>query len=99
MHEFEIFVSGLNAMGFLIAGVFFFRFWARTREKLFATFGISFFLLAANTVVRNAFGLPEEQLFWAYLLRVIAFLLLITAISMKNLEHKQWNSSIRRPDS
>jgi hypothetical protein len=97
MHEIEIFVAGLNSMGFVLAGVFFFRFWSRTREKLFGIFGISFLLLAANEVLRIAIGLPEEQLFWAYLLRVIAFSLLITAITAKNLERRRSEFPIQTP--
>jgi hypothetical protein len=86
MQQLETFLSGLNTMGFIVAAVFFFRFWSRTRERLFAIFGLSFFLLAATHVVTHALGLPEQELFWAYVLRVIAFSLLIAAIVGKNLE-------------
>ncbi len=86
MEQAEAFLSGMVTMGFLLSGLFFFRFWSRTRDRLFALFGIAFWLMAANQVVSHAFGFPEQQLFWAYLLRVIAYLLLIAGIVAKNLE-------------
>ncbi len=97
MNGLENLISGLTTMGFLVAGVFFFRFWSRTREMLFAIFGLSFFLLVANQLVTHAFGLPEQELFWAYLLRVIAFLLLIAAIVTKNLQQRRSDNSILPP--
>ena len=42
------FVSGLIAMAYAVAGVFFLRFWRRTRDSLFAAFGLAFWLFAAN---------------------------------------------------
>lgn len=37
------FLYGMNCMGFLIAGLFFLRFWQKTAEPLFAAFGAAFF--------------------------------------------------------
>jgi hypothetical protein len=42
------FFSGMVTMGFLIAGLFFLRFWWRTQDKLFAVFAVAFWLFAAN---------------------------------------------------
>lgn len=78
------FVSGLITMGFLAAGLFFFRFWHRTRDPLFAAFAVAFWLLALNQgLLATAPATPEEQT-WFYLLRLAAFALIIAAVLAKN---------------
>jgi len=79
------FVSGMIAMGFLTAGLFFFRFWRRTGDKLFIAFGPAFCLLALNQALVVAAGIPREEQSWIYLLRLAAFALLIVAIVAKNM--------------
>ena len=39
------FLSGAVVMGFWLAGLFFLRFWRRTRDELFLAFTLSFWLL------------------------------------------------------
>lgn len=77
------FVSGLTAMGFAIAGLFFLRFWARTRDIFFALFAAAFWLFALNTGVVVLFGINDDRSL-AYLLRLCAFGLIIAAIFTKN---------------
>ncbi|MDB5622949.1 MAG: hypothetical protein JWR39_1512 [Devosia sp.] len=78
------FVSGLITMGFLISGLFFVRFWARTRDLLFAAFAAAFWLLAANQALLALSDLPVEERSWMYLLRLAAFVIIILAIALKN---------------
>jgi hypothetical protein len=78
------FLAGMITMGFLVAAVFFVRFWWRTRDGLFATFGAAFLLLAVNQAVVALALLPREEQPYAYLLRLLAFGLLIVAIIRKN---------------
>lgn len=78
------FLAGMVTMGFLMAAVFFLRFWWRTRDLLFATFGAAFLLLAVNQAVVALALLPREEQPNAYLLRLLAFGLLIVAIIRKN---------------
>ena len=47
----KLFLAGALAMGFGIAGLFFLRFWRKTRDRLFALFALSFFVMALNRVV------------------------------------------------
>ncbi len=79
------FVWGLITMGYLIAGLFFLRFWARTREGLFAAFSAAFWLLALNQGLVAISGVPREEQTWFYLLRLVAFLIIIAAVVAKNL--------------
>ncbi len=85
----EIFMSGMATMGFFVAGLFFFRFWSRTGERLFVIFGIAFWLLAVNQIFSNASNHPSEELAYVYVLRIIAYLMLIAGIVAKNLEERK----------
>jgi hypothetical protein len=78
------FVYGMITMGFLAVAVFFFRFWRRTGDGLFAIFGISFALFALNQALTALLGLPRDEQSLLYLLRLSAFVLLIIAIWRKN---------------
>jgi hypothetical protein len=78
------FVSGLITMGFLISGLFFIRYWVRTRDMLFAAFAAAFWLLGANQTLLALSALPVEERSWMYLLRLAAFAIIITAVALKN---------------
>ena len=78
------FVAGLIMMGYIIAGLFFLRFWIRTRDLLFAAFAAAFWLFAANQGLVALAGVPREEQSWIYLLRLAAFTLIIVAIVYKN---------------
>ena len=78
------FLSGAITMGFAVAGLFFLRFWRRTREELFLAFAVAFWLLgAAQALLAFAGNLVEERS-WLYLLRLAAFALILAAIGWKN---------------
>ena len=79
------FLSGMTAAGFLIAALFFFRFWKRTHDSLFANFAIAFLLFAVSQVTSLAVDAPHDDKTWVYLLRLAAFILLLIAIVGKNL--------------
>jgi peptidoglycan/LPS O-acetylase OafA/YrhL len=79
------FLSGMTATGFLIAALFFFRFWRRTKDSLFATFGISFILFAIGQTAPLVSDGPQDDRTWVYLLRLAGFILLLVAIIRKNL--------------
>lgn len=79
------FTSGVVAMGYFVAGLFFLRFWSRTREGLFAIFAAAFWLLALNQTLVAVAGIPREEHSWIYLLRLAAFTLIIVGVVAKNL--------------
>jgi uncharacterized membrane protein YbaN (DUF454 family) len=85
------FLNGMTTMGFLLAAVFFTRFWRRTSDRLFATFAGAFVLLAANQVLLGLEAFPREEQSLAYLLRLAAFTLLIFAVVSKNMERGSAN--------
>lgn len=80
----NIYLSGMVTAGFLAAGLFFARFWSRSRDSLFLAFTAAFWLLALNQLLVSVVDETEEQRSWFYLLRVAAFLLIAIAIVRKN---------------
>ena len=78
------FLQGAITMGFAVAGLFFFRFWRDTLDRLFLFFALSFWLQAMTRVALSLVGQPDERAYW-YLVRLLAFLLLAVAIAMKNM--------------
>jgi hypothetical protein len=87
--EMIAFLSGALTMGFMIAGLFFFRFWRRTGDVFFCFFGISFWLLAGSQALSIMHGMPNDDQSWIYLLRLAAFVVLIIGIISKNLDRFQ----------
>lgn len=78
------FVSGLITMGFVVAGLFFLRFWRRTGDRLFVAFAAAFWLLALNQTLLVLSEASVEERSWLYLLRLFAFAIIIAAIWFKN---------------
>jgi hypothetical protein len=79
-------LAGAIALGWLVAGLFFFRFWRQTRDRLFLSFAGSFFLEGINRVVLAVVSHPDEQEPLFYLVRLVAYGLILQAIWQKNRE-------------
>jgi hypothetical protein len=79
-----VFLSGAVTLGFLIAALFFFRFFARTADSLFKWFGVAFLLLAAGQALVTLLDVTSEERSWIFLLRLAAFVMLAVAILRKN---------------
>ena len=78
------FLSGAVTLGFVIAAVFFLRFWRRTRDRFFAAFAVAFVLLALNQALAQWLGAADERVMYTYLLRVLGFVIILFAIIDKN---------------
>jgi hypothetical protein len=76
-------ISGAIVMGYLIAGLFFIRFWRQTRDRLFVFFAIAFFTLAAQRFALTITADTENQL-PIYGLRLVAYLVFLIAIVDRN---------------
>ena len=81
------FLAGAIAMGFAIAALMFLKFWHRTREGLFLAFSGSFLLLSINHAMLSLTRVPLEERTSLYLVRLVAFLLIIGA---------RWHQNRRR---
>ena len=78
------FLSGAVTMGFLVASIFFLRFWKRTSDRLFLAFAIAFGLMAVNQALAQWLGAADERVGYTYLLRVLGYVLILVAIVDKN---------------
>ena len=80
------FIYGMNTMGFLIAGLFFWRFWHKSADTLFIAFSAAFFLFAFDQLF-HAIALARSVSYdWSFLFRLAGFGLLIYAVLRKNLK-------------
>jgi hypothetical protein len=77
-------VSGAIAMGYAVAGLFFLRFWRETGDRLFVTFSVAFWLLGAQRLALVINGQTDENHTGLYLVRLLAFVLILAAILDKN---------------
>jgi len=78
------FLSGAVAFGFFVCGLFFLRFWRRTSDGLFMSFAVAFALLGFAQSIIALGNIPTEERGPIYLLRLLAFALIILAIARKN---------------
>lgn len=83
-----MFVYGMITMGYTIAGLFFLKFWARSRDPLFVIFALAFWLLSASQILLAVLDLGREEQGWVYILRFAAFALIIVAIIQKNVSRR-----------
>ena len=87
-HDLYEFMLGGLVMGCFVAGLFFLRFWRKTRDRLFAIFAIAFWLLGLNWLAL-AFTTQDEVKTWYYAVRLLAFVLILFAILDKNRAARQ----------
>jgi hypothetical protein len=78
------FMAGAIVAGFAFAGLFFLKFWKRTHDELFLAFTGAFWLLGLGQALLTFADIPLEERSWIYLLRLAAFILILTAIWRKN---------------
>lgn len=78
------FLAGAIVAGFTLAGLFFLKFWKRTRDELFLAFTGAFWLLGLGQALLTFSDIPLEERSWLYLLRLAAFILILIAIWRKN---------------
>ena len=79
------FIAGAITAGFVVVSLFCFKFWRRTRDGLFLAFALAFVILAFGQVAQVLANTQSEYVSGVYLLRLVAFLLIIGAVLRKNL--------------
>ncbi|HEV2611754.1 MAG TPA: DUF5985 family protein [Noviherbaspirillum sp.] len=77
---------GATACATAVAGLFFLRFWRSTRDRFFLYFALSFFIEGFNRVLIGAQAEASAGIagYFFYLLRVLAYGLILLAIWEKN---------------
>ena len=84
MSALKPFVLGATCALSLVVGLFFVRFWRRTRDRLFAAFAIAFFVLACDWGGLALISSSTADRPGLYAVRVIAFGAILWAIVETN---------------
>ena len=87
MARLEIFLAGSVALASALVGLFFLRFWVRTRDSLFIWFAVAFLIEAVSRCVLAFRSTPNENEPLFYLPRLLAFSLIAVAVFLKNRPH------------
>jgi hypothetical protein len=77
-------LQGALALSAWVAGLFFLRFWRSSGDRLFAYFCTAFWLLALNWLGLGLVHWLPETRHQVFLVRLLAFVLIIVAIVDKN---------------
>jgi hypothetical protein len=77
-------ISGAIMLGCWAIGMFFFRFWRKNSDQLFLFFGAAFWLLAVERFLLLLIDPHSEFQPYIYIVRLVAFLLILFAIYNKN---------------
>ena len=77
------FMLGAIVMACAAVGLFFLRFWRKTRDRLFAIFAVAFWVLGLNWLAL-AFTDRDEIRTALYVVRLLAFLVILLGILDKN---------------
>jgi hypothetical protein len=80
----ELFLSGAMVSAYAIAGLFFLQFWKASGDRFFVFFAVAFWILGLQRVGLTAAALMDQDTVWFYVLRLLAFLLILAAILDKN---------------
>jgi hypothetical protein len=83
------FLDGAIMMAYAVAALFFLKFWRESRDRLFAMFGLAFFILSVNRIGIPGRPVVDEGLPVFYIVRLFAFLLILVAIIDKNYSGKK----------
>jgi len=78
-------LTGAIAMGSLVIALFFLRFWRSTRDRFFMYFALSFAIEGAHRVYSALTYQDAEDSPLHYLIRLLAYGLILWAILEKNL--------------
>jgi hypothetical protein len=78
------FLYGMAAMGCITIGLFFWHFWRQSLDRLFLMFALAFWFLAVDRAVLGVFAFANEWREYVFLLRLLAFCLILFAILDKN---------------
>lgn len=78
------FFLGVIVTASIAAGAFFLKFWKQTRDPLFLAFALAFLIEGFNRIGFLLIETPNEGSPAIYVVRLIAFLVILAAIWRKN---------------
>ena len=72
-------------MGMMMVGLFFLKFWRKTKDRFFLNFSIAFFMLSFERwLLLKWGGNVDETETWVYFVRLAAFIMIAVSIIDKN---------------
>jgi hypothetical protein len=83
------FIGGASLMASLVISLYFLQFWTQTRDRLFAMFSLAFAVFAVNRLFLTFLDEAHEGRTYVYLVRLLAFLLILIAIIDKNVSGRR----------
>ncbi len=78
-------ITGAIAMGSLVIALFFLRFWRASHDRFFLYFALSFGIEGVHRIATALTYDEHEDSPWHYLVRLLAYGLILWAILEKNL--------------
>jgi hypothetical protein len=78
------FISGATMAAALVIALLFFRYWRQTRDRLLLMFAGGFLVFAVSRLILAFLEEDDEGRVIVYTLRLLAFVLILTAIIDKN---------------
>jgi hypothetical protein len=78
------FLAGIIATASFISGIYFLRFWKSTDDRFFLIFALAFWMMALDRIVLVTLNNSNEYSYQLYVIRLIAFVLILVAIIDKN---------------
>ena len=93
------FLGGIMVASFAASGLFFLKFYRASKDNFFLLFALACEMLALERIVSmmTSVFLPidpdaTDSRFWIYLLRLTAFILILTAVIIRNRSSKSLKS-------
>lgn len=80
----DMVLRGAIAMECCVAGLFFFRFWRDTHDRLFLFFFVAFWLFAVHWVALAELAPRAESRHYLYVMRLVVFALIAIGVVDKN---------------
>jgi hypothetical protein len=80
----EGFLIGVIATASVASALFFLRFWRDSRDSLFLAFGLAFLIEGLNRATMLFLDHPSEGTPRIYIVRCVAFLIILAGIVNKN---------------
>lgn len=83
------FFSGIIFTSFGFAGIFFLKFWKKTKERFFLAFALACWALSIERIAMLIESKNNETSAWVYLFRLVAFFLVFLAVYHANQQKRE----------
>jgi succinate dehydrogenase hydrophobic anchor subunit len=91
-----LFVSGAITFSFVVASIFFLKFWRKSSDLLHLCLGLAFGLFALNQIASDMISPDNAKGGFTFILRALGYLIILAAIFVKNLAQKSNSSNGKR---